>query len=333
MPSSAVLTFADPHPYQAAIRGGQVEIYPKAKGDFFGELTQVDLDRLWLQRGRENLPRAGLIRVRADRAPIGFLANANEAPVWHCGIEVSPGDIIVDSFDSMHRRTEAPSQWASMSLTPDDLAAAGAAIAGRDLTVPPATHIVRPSPQLMSRLLSLHEQVGQLARTAPEKLARASVARALEQALVHAMVMCLTEGTPVESTVGGRQHALVIARLEEFLAANHDRPVYLAEICATTGASERTLRVCCQEHLGMGPVHYLWLRRMHLARRSLARTDVTSASVTTIATDYGFWELGRFSVEYRALFGESPSVTLRRPPDDRQQSDVCPFALPASEFA
>jgi hypothetical protein len=29
-----------------------------------------------------------------------------------------------------------------------------------------------------------------------------------------------------------------------------------------------------------------------------------------IVTDHGFWELGRFSV---ALFGESPSVTLRRP--------------------
>ena len=66
----------------------------------------------------------------------------------------------------------------------------------------------------------------------------------------------------------------------------------------------------------MAPVRYLWLRRMHLANRALLRADAASATVTAIATEHGFWELGRFSVEYRSLFGEPPSVTLKRPPDD-----------------
>jgi AraC-like DNA-binding protein len=37
-----------------------------------------------------------------------------------------------------------------------------------------------------------------------------------------------------------------------------------------------------------------------------------SATVTEIATGLGFVELGRFSVEYRRMFGESPSETLHR---------------------
>ena len=75
------------------------------------------------------------------------------------------------------------------------------------------------------------------------------------------------------------------------------------------------MRAHCMEHLGMTPHRYLWLRRMHQARRALALADAATTTVTTIATDHGFWELGRFAGEYSRIFGELPSATLRRTPD------------------
>jgi transcriptional regulator GlxA family with amidase domain len=63
----------------------------------------------------------------------------------------------------------------------------------------------------------------------------------------------------------------------------------------------------------MGPIRYLRLRRMNLAHRALLAADPAQKTVTEIATGHGFWELGRFSVEYRTLFGEPPSASLRRP--------------------
>jgi AraC-like DNA-binding protein len=118
---------------------------------------------------------------------------------------------------------------------------------------------------------------------------------------------------PAQTRQPGRhRHGMIVAKLEEYLEANPNTPLYLAEICGAIGAAERTLRAACEEHLGMGPIRFLALRRMHLVRRALSDAD-SSTTVTRIATDYGFWELGRFSVAYRALFGETPSETLRRP--------------------
>ena len=53
------------------------------------------------------------------------------------------------------------------------------------------------------------------------------------------------------------------------------------------------------------------LRALHDPRDGQLANPETR-TVAEIATDLGFWELGRFSVAFRKLFRESPSVTLRR---------------------
>jgi len=220
-----------------------------------------------------------------------------------------------------------------MSLTRHDLAIASKALIGRDVSEATSTQYLRPSQPAMARLLRLHEAAGQLAESAAEVIEQPETARALEQSLLHAMISCLAESMPVKTGWGADRHNAIIARFEEVLGANYDRPLYLAEICAAVGASERVLRLSCMEHLGIGPVRYLWLRRMHLARRALIQTAPGTATVTDIATASGFWELGRFAVEYRALFGEAPSASLRRPPQEIRASKDSPFAFSDSEYA
>jgi AraC-like DNA-binding protein len=184
----------------------------------------------------------------------------------------------------------------------------------------------------MSRLLRLHSAVGRLARELPDILQLPEVARALEQQIIHLLIRCLAEGVSKKSSDASHRHHRVIAQFEELLAAHPKQPLYLNEICLALGVSERTLRVCCEEHLGMGPIRYLTLRRMHLARRALLNTEFSKKTVTSIVTDHGFWELGRFSVAYRALFGETPSETLRRRPAEyRSLSTGRPSSLPKPE--
>lgn len=317
MPWSRILSFTDPFAYQSAFRSVDVELFPTVKGEFRAELTQVSLSKLWVHGAHENLPRVYIGMVKPHRAAIGFLTRPNQPAMLHCGMAVSPGDIVINDNDLMYRRTEANCHWGSMSLPRDDLDATCQAITGREYAASPVKHLIRPAPELMSRLLKIHEMVEQLAKTTPDILSLPEVARALEQELILSMIRCLTEGCSLGMTSGGRRHDMIIARFEEFLETHPGQPLYLTEICAAIGVAERTLRVACDEHLGMGPIRFLSLRRMHLVHRALQQADPLTTTVTRLATDYGFWELGRFAVAYRALFGESPSESLRRPPDDR----------------
>jgi len=313
MPWSRVLSFTDPLTCQAAIQAADVELFPTAKGNFHVEITQIGMKKLWMQRFRVSLPQVNTVVTTSDRQSIGFLTESNSATLQHCGIEVSPGDIVVNTSHVAHQRTTANFHYAAMSLPIDDLNSAIKAIVGCQFLETQNKHVVRPAPALMSRLLTLHKTIGQLAHETPDILNLPEVRKALEEQLIHIMVRCLAEGDAVETTAGRRRHEAIIVRLEQFLEANPDRPIYLTEICGVIGTAERTLRAACEEHLGMGPIRYLTLRRMHLVRRALLRADPSKSTVTRIATDHGFWELGRLSVAYRRLFGESPSETLRHP--------------------
>ncbi|MFY9959203.1 helix-turn-helix domain-containing protein [Bradyrhizobium sp.] len=331
MGSSKVLSFTDPFTYQKALRISDVELFPTEKGEFRAELMQIDMDRLWMQAGRENLPHVVVGTVRPVRKAIAFFLTMEQQTVY-CGQEVLYGDIIIHRPDLEHRRNGATRNWGSMSLTHDDLDAACKAITGHGFPGDKLALTVRPHPDLMSRLIKLHKTVGQIAKTTPTILELPQVSRALEQQLVHLMVRCLTGSASSEITRGACRHQAIIARFQAFLEANPNTPLYLPEICAAIGAAERTLRIACEEHLGMGPIRYLALRRMHLVRRALQRAD-SSTTVTRTATDHGFWELGRFSVAYRALFGESPSATLQRPSNEGLMSLHRSLAPASSEFA
>jgi AraC-like DNA-binding protein len=140
-------------------------------------------------------------------------------------------------------------------------------------------------------------------------------------------------GDADQGFVPNPNHRVVLARLEELLVEKAGEPLHLPEICAAIGTPERTLRAVCQKHLGMSPTGYLWLRRMHLARRALLMADAATATVTSIATSLGFWELGKFSVAYRSLFEEPPSATLRRSVEVRTLPHSSPFALPSAVSA
>jgi AraC-like DNA-binding protein len=323
MPSSATRTFTDPEMYFAGIRNLRIDGVITKCGEFRAESTHIDLHRLFMYRSDESLPRIMKVEPSGMRAGIVFATDPGEPSMLINGVEITAGQISRNGLDwEWYLRSSAPCRWGSVSLMPEDLAAASKAIIGRELVPASFARSLTPPTAALSRLRKLHEAADHLAKTAPDILATPEVARAMETALVEAMVFCIADRHSGDVRNVQRHRAKVMRRLEEVLTSTPDRPLYMPQLCAAVGASYTTLRDCCQEYLGMSPKRYLWVRRMHLVRRALRIADAEKTTVTEIATDYGFWELGRFAVAYRSLFGEPPSAALRRPPEDAKPGEI-----------
>ena len=315
VPTSTVMTFVDPDEHTEAIRASSVRAVVTKPGQYRSELSRVDLHRLWTQRGQVSLPTISYGATGVGRSTIAFFEGDPQSPTIYNGIGLTPDDIILSlSGAEYHRHSPGGYRWGSMSLSSDDLARAAGAILGHDLAVSVASRVIRTPPYLAARLLRLHTAAHQLARTVPDIIQHAEVARAMEEELVRALLGCLAEGAALKADRFHRYRSAVMKRFEEFLEANEDKPLHVTEITEAIGVSGRTLRLHCLERLGISPYRYLYLRRMHLVRRQLRLAEPGMTSVTSVATDHGFWELGRFAVAYRRLFGETPSATLGQPP-------------------
>ena len=311
MLSSAVYTFTDPDEYTTAFRGSEARLTISARGQFSAQLTWLRLHSLQMQRFSENLPRILRVAHTHRRATISFITGPRQ--IWG-GAELDPAHLTLHNLDQDHfHQSFGLASSGFMSLPIEDLMSVAATMAGRDLTPPPNALTFRPSPQALARLRHLHNAAVTLAERTPEIIANPQAARGLEQALIGAVVDCLADHPQDKSSLSQRRHAAVMRRFWQVMEETADQPLYIPEICGAIQVSERTLQACCHEHLGMAPKRYLLLRRMALARKSLREQVAGTTSVTDIAMRYGFWDLGRFAVQYKALFDESPSATLRAP--------------------
>jgi AraC-like DNA-binding protein len=238
-----------------------------------------------------------------------FLARP-QPPVNILSSPIEDNDLVlVKPGEALSTRSIGPCEWAGMSLPKEQFHRLGAVLAGKEILPQDVKQVLRASQPRLERLRRLHRAAVDIAETAPDVICHPDAARGLQQHLIEAAFSAVSDAHDPVSVPGYRRRR-IMARFETLIEANPDRALFLTEVCEAIGVTERTFRNCCQRDLGMSPTRYLSLRRLHQARCSLRAAD-SATTVTEVATRYGFWELGRFSMAYHELFQESPSQTLR----------------------
>ncbi|MYN17540.1 helix-turn-helix domain-containing protein [Rugamonas sp. FT107W] len=99
----------------------------------------------------------------------------------------------------------------------------------------------------------------------------------------------------------------VVALAREYIMAHRSESITVPELCERVHVSRRTLQYCFEDVLGMSPMLYLRMVRLNGVRRQLQ----DGGAIGDVADSWGLSNFSQFSSDYRKLFGQCPSASLR----------------------
>jgi AraC-like DNA-binding protein len=143
--------------------------------------------------------------------------------------------------------------------------------------------------------------------------------------LRHGIMRRTLERLLIESLLIGHQHnyslqlerapatsgAGVIRTAMELLDAHPERPWTAGALAAEVGVSVRALHAGFRSTTDLGPMTYLRHVRLARVHEDLVHADPATTTVSSLARNWGFAHLGRFSAAYAQRYGQPPSATLR----------------------
>ncbi len=271
---------------------------------FSARWTIVSVPDMVVQFAREDVAVVRRIRVPAGRCAFVVPLAVPESARWNARAVNGDELIVCAPRSECYACDPARTTFAIISVPEQSSAAAlaGGFATGHtsDCTVVPRGRDAR---ELQQRLTALFDKTVSAATIDP---------RSVRTAIGGALDACLRNAVALDRQVAASVcRSRIVRRAEEFFRCHVGESVSIAQLSSASGVSERSLRNAFYDVCTTSPKRYLRLLQLHHVRRAL-RSPQDASTVTDVATLHGFFELGRFAGEYKALFGEVPSQTLQR---------------------
>ncbi len=162
------------------------------------------------------------------------------------------------------------------------------------------------------RLAALVREALNNLQTHPEILRHSGSVSTLRSALLTVLVGAWEPAQPQpEVSLRRRRRLDLVHRARELVLDEPAAHLTVEQLCQALFVTRRTLQNCFQDVLGMSPGAYLRTVRLNRVRQDLLQAT-PGQTVVDVAARWGFWHMGHFAHEYRALFAEAPSQTMGR---------------------
>jgi AraC-like DNA-binding protein len=293
-----------------AVQGSHVDVMQLRRGVLRGTLSHVGIDDFSLSIGSFNLGVRTQRTSSDEKLIVGMLLSAEDR-VTHFAFDMRPADVLVIPPAVEHDGIfHGASSYAALRF---DLADVASIFAGEARLSDPATwcekNRYRADPAIAKVTTGRLPQIVSHLAQHQHALTEAS-ADFWKRTIVDCITATIFQSLPPDEH-GTLPSALrLVHKVEDYLAAAGARPVHVSELCAAFRVSRRGLHRAFHDAFGIGPVTFLRHKRLCAIHSALKDSSPDKTTVTEIALQQGFVELGRFSHYYRALFGEYPSETL-----------------------
>jgi AraC family ethanolamine operon transcriptional activator len=315
-PELVVSTFFDVNDQSSALSGGSDLHYAQLTcGQFSGSCRELKTRHFQVVRETNNIP----VNMYGTLWSHGFVVSIPLRMLGNGsinGLTWGPGSSVILRGDRDHEAIMPPADVLHLAVDArvlEDYISVVEGVSMAGLTQGP---IVLPkSPAIIgltAHLLDLLEYSSGCAITTLAEQVQRNILQEILGRVTPIVLGHLGSLGPSKTSVERHQ---IVQRAREFVL---DRvgardPIQIIDVCRALAVSRRTLQYSFEEVLGLNPATYLRVLRLNRARQDLLANDVNALQVKDVASRWGFWHLSRFGAEYRELYGELPSVTLKNP--------------------
>jgi AraC family transcriptional regulator, ethanolamine operon transcriptional activator len=290
-----------------------VQLTQLQPGPFNGELTFISLGPVLVCRGKFDQP-----LLQHVAGPRGCLIvnrpGRGSAPLRHLGHEVEDDECFIGGPASEGEAVGTGIQFpTALSVRLDAWQTAGEWLRESELLSARGTTLRRTGLAWANAFLDGMTWIVDAIRQYPDMIAQVEVRASMADQLLVRVNALGTADLSVRQDRHARLHRrMAVERARDYIHRNLTEPIRLSSLCHYARTEARALEYGFLDVVGLSPMQYVRTTRLHRARRLLRSIVVSYRSISEIALDSGFWHLSQFAVDYKALFGESPSMTFRR---------------------
>lgn len=295
---------------QQAVKGTHFDIVQLGRGKLSGFVSHLGIGSFTLSVCAFSKGICAQRTSSDEKILLGMLLDARDR-VTQWSFDMLPGDVVVIPPLAEHHAAHCgASSYAVIRLDPNELQQ----VFGDDpwLSEPEnwqdknryraKSDVATMAAQQLSLLAGhLGRRAGVLSEGAAEFWKRT---------IVDCMAAPIRSSLPPDEAGNLPSAAKFVRLVEDYLEMTGDRPLHISEICSRLHLSRRSLHRAFHEIFGIGPMTFLRQKRLCTVYSILKSNSPGETTVSEVAIQQGFVELGRFSHDYRVMFGEYPSQTL-----------------------